>query len=127
MHEGVKGADSDTALSSKTLFLFVVCDISDQVLNRSDAEETKPFEGLQSMIDAAEGPVSQVISNARGPFPQIGMISIPGPFSPAHRHVSFRDGVDDFRSRAVKRICKQLADVRRQQSLHSSWYLIIGL
>ena len=66
------------------------------------------------MIDAAEGPVSQVISSARGPFPQIGMISIPGPFSPVHRHVSFRDGVDDFRSRAVKRICKQLADVCRQ-------------
>ncbi len=66
------------------------------------------------MIDAGEGPVSQVVSNARAPFPQIGMISIPGPFSPAWRHASFRDGVDDFRSRAVKRICKQLADVSRE-------------
>ncbi|KAK2460108.1 hypothetical protein APHAL10511_007874 [Amanita phalloides] len=84
----------------------------------NETGEMRAFEGLQSMIDANEGPVSQVISNARGSFPQLGMISIPGPFSPGHRHNSFREGTDDFRSRAVKRICKQLADMGFSESQH---------
>ena len=101
-----------SSLSYRCVYLTLAINTSPPVVDilyRSDAEE--PFEGLQSMIDAGDGPVSQVVSNARGPFPQIGMIR---PFHQARRHVSFRDVADDPRSRAVKRICKQLADVSRE-------------
>ncbi|KAF8634913.1 hypothetical protein AX15_000656 [Amanita polypyramis BW_CC] len=86
---------------------------------QGETEEIKPFEGLQPFIDVTEGPVSQIISNARGPYPQLEMISIPGSFTPVQRHGSLREGsVEDFHSRAVKRICKQLGDMGFTESQH---------
>ncbi|KAF8641009.1 hypothetical protein AX17_000654 [Amanita inopinata Kibby_2008] len=82
----------------------------------------KPFEGLQSLVDVSETPVTQVVSNARGPFPQLEMISIPGPVlgtGQTQRYGTSHEGFgESLRSRAIKRICKQLGDMGFTESQH---------
>ena len=61
--------------------------------------------------------ITQIVSHARGPYPQVEMYSVPKRANTLPAHGFRRNRVDDLLSRAQNRITKKLADVRRPFSV----------
>lgn len=82
--------------------------------------ETNVAEGLKKFEDEAPPPTAQIVSNARGPYPQLEMVSVP------HRHNTYsgpptrRNAVEGTEGRAVQRISRRLADMGFTENAYPS-------
>lgn len=72
-------------------------------------------------------PITQIVSNARGPYPQLEMFSVPhkqytypGPSNRRNVGASNQTVADGVEARAVQRITKRLADVRIPEISYTS-------